>query len=59
MKPEPGRALVFDHHILHEGEELQNGMKYILRSEVMYTRKTRREMHPDEEQVLIDFLFNS
>jgi hypothetical protein len=32
LKPEPGMALVFNHMILHEGERVQSGMKYIMRS---------------------------
>lgn len=52
VKPQPGRALVFDHHILHEGEELQDGMKYILRSEVMYRQTSQRLLHPLEEQAM-------
>ena len=37
--PEPGLALVFlqeDIEMYHEGEKLNDGMKYILRSDVMY-----------------------
>jgi len=32
LKPEPGMALVFNHMILHEGERVQSGLKYIMRS---------------------------
>jgi hypothetical protein len=32
LKPEPGMALVFNHMILHEGERVQSGMKYIMRT---------------------------
>jgi hypothetical protein len=32
LKPEPGMALVFNHMILHEGERVQSGQKYIMRS---------------------------
>jgi prolyl 4-hydroxylase len=33
-----GMALVFDHGLIHEGAELTEGMKYVLRSDVMYGR---------------------
>jgi len=36
LRPEKGSCLVFNHHITHDGGELQAGMKYILRTEVMY-----------------------
>jgi hypothetical protein len=31
-----GMALVFEHELLHEGAELKKGIKYVLRSDVMY-----------------------
>lgn len=40
-----GMALVFEHEQLHEGAEVTAGIKYVLRSDVMYgpprQRKTR------------------
>jgi hypothetical protein len=33
-----GMALVFDHGLLHEGAELIDGTKYVMRSDVMYGR---------------------
>jgi prolyl 4-hydroxylase len=33
-----GMALVFDHGLIHEGAELSEGVKYVLRSDVMYGR---------------------
>lgn len=32
----PGMALVFEHELLHEGAEVTAGVKYVLRSDVMY-----------------------
>jgi prolyl 4-hydroxylase len=29
-------ALLFDHHLLHEGAAVMSGRKYVLRSDVMY-----------------------
>jgi prolyl 4-hydroxylase len=33
-----GMALVFEHGLIHEGAELTEGLKYVLRSDVMYGR---------------------
>lgn len=38
IKPETGMALVFEHHLLHEGCAVTKGRKYVLRSDVMYGR---------------------
>ncbi len=36
VKPSPGRALLFQHHLLHEGSEVRRGIKYAIRSDIMY-----------------------
>jgi hypothetical protein len=36
VRPERGKALIFDHTILHEGVAAQEGTKYVLRTDVMY-----------------------
>jgi predicted 2-oxoglutarate/Fe(II)-dependent dioxygenase YbiX len=36
VTPKRGMALLFTHRILHEGCEVLNGVKYVLRSDVMY-----------------------
>lgn len=36
LAPEPGMLLVFQHNIYHEGEKLTSGLKYMMRSDVMY-----------------------
>jgi hypothetical protein len=36
IRPERGKALIFDHLILHEGATVQAGTKYVLRTDVMY-----------------------
>lgn len=38
IKPEIGMVLLFDHLIWHEGNELIKGKKYIIRTDVMYTK---------------------
>ena len=36
VTPQSGMALVFNHRILHEGAIVENGCKYVLRTDVMY-----------------------
>ena len=36
IQPKPGRALFFQHAILHEGCEVLAGVKYAIRSDIMY-----------------------
>ena len=52
VTPIAGSALVFTHHLLHEGATLQSGEKYILRTEVMYKRQSEKQLHPDEERAI-------
>lgn len=35
--PDVGRALIFQHNILHEGEEVRKGVKYTIRTDVEYS----------------------
>lgn len=34
--PETGKALLFQHHVLHQGAAVLEGCKYVLRTDVMY-----------------------
>jgi prolyl 4-hydroxylase len=34
--PRTGSALLFQHHMLHEGVSVESGIKYVLRTDVMY-----------------------
>jgi hypothetical protein len=36
VEPAPGMALLFQHPILHEGPEVTSGIKYVVRSDIMY-----------------------
>ena len=38
VRPERGKALVFDHARLHEGAPVVSGRKYVFRADVMYRR---------------------
>jgi prolyl 4-hydroxylase len=39
--PKTGEALIFAHELWHEGTEVLEGVKYVLRTDVMYKRKGR------------------
>lgn len=41
-----GMALVFEHELLHEGAEVTAGVKYVLRSDVMYGPVGERNARP-------------
>ncbi|CAB4423478.1 unnamed protein product [Rhizophagus irregularis] len=34
--PKPGRVLIFEHQLLHEGSKLIDGIKYVIRTDIMY-----------------------
>lgn len=36
LKAKRGDCLLFDHKLLHEGQRVSNGMKYLIRSDLMY-----------------------
>ena len=38
VEGQTGMALVFEHGLIHEGGEISEGLKYVLRSDVMYGR---------------------
>jgi hypothetical protein len=39
VSPRTGLGLLFQHLLLHEGAALQAGVKYVLRSDVMFRRR--------------------
>lgn len=42
--PKVGRVLLFEHNIEHEGSILKNGLKYCIRTDVMYIIKNNNEI---------------
>ena len=38
ITPKLGQLLVFDHHQLHSGDPVLDGVKYVLRTDVMYVK---------------------
>jgi len=52
IKPIKGMALIFNHHILHEGGIVSQGTKYIMRSDILFNREIPPPIDPKEEQAL-------
>jgi hypothetical protein len=40
--PRTGHALIFEHGLRHQGAEVSRGIKYVLRSDVMFERDSPR-----------------
>jgi prolyl 4-hydroxylase len=38
IKPEKGKAVIFPHELSHSGQQITDGEKYILRSDIMYRK---------------------
>ncbi|CAD7704156.1 unnamed protein product [Ostreobium quekettii] len=55
VMPEAGTAIIFNHRLLHEGETVTAGVKYMLRSDVMYTRVVGEDMDPNDRDALLLF----
>ncbi len=41
FKPETGTAMVFNHAVVHQGDALIKGIKYVLRTDIMYQYKDK------------------
>jgi len=50
VPPESGLLLVFQHNILHEGEELKSDRKYIMRSDVVYQQDPKKAKYNKKEK---------
>ena len=48
IRPQRGMALVNVHSILHEGAKVQSGVKYVLRTDILYQKSM--ELHPKLEK---------
>lgn len=58
LKARRGDCLVFDHRLLHEGQQVMSGEKYLIRSDVMYEHEEREldEVEKCQEAALGLFL---
>ncbi|CAF1390723.1 unnamed protein product [Adineta steineri] len=52
IEPKQGMALVNIHNILHEGSKVQSGIKYVLRTDILYQKPM--ELHPKLEKYAQD-----
>ncbi|MEN3327084.1 MAG: hypothetical protein V7638_1891 [Acidobacteriota bacterium] len=46
IKPRAGSALLFQHPIIHEGSEVRAGVKYVVRTDLMYATRSDRDSAP-------------
>jgi WD40 repeat protein len=45
IDPRAGLAIIFDHQLWHGGEPVTAGAKYVMRTDVLYERRTARAGH--------------
>lgn len=50
LGPREGMTLLFNHHMLHEGGEVLNGCKYIMRSEVMFRQVKTADLTAEQKE---------
>lgn len=48
VRPEAGTLIVFDHGLWHDGEAVSSGTKYVMRTDVLYTREAPAQHSSDE-----------
>jgi len=54
-----GSAIIFNHHILHEGEMVQRGNKFILRADIIYKRYDFPEDIGSKEREAVDWMIKA
>jgi hypothetical protein len=37
VTPKVGTAIIFEHHLWHQGVEVESGLKFVLRSDIIYS----------------------
>ncbi|XP_025104721.1 uncharacterized protein LOC112570498 [Pomacea canaliculata] len=52
IQPEAGLAIIFNHHRLHEGQQLKDGVKYILRTDIMFHNISQGIKTPSQDKAL-------
>ena len=50
--PRKGSCIIFNHALLHEGSALLEGHKYILRSEILFSRVEALQLSENEEDAV-------
>lgn len=51
VEPHPGRVLLFQHNILHEGTVLRSGHKYAVRTDIMYSTSSLERADENESRI--------
>ncbi|GFO27456.1 2OGFe(ii) oxygenase family oxidoreductase [Plakobranchus ocellatus] len=52
VQPETGMAIIFNHNRLHEGQRLENGIKYILRTDIMYKNLAPSKLSNNQDKAV-------
>jgi predicted 2-oxoglutarate/Fe(II)-dependent dioxygenase YbiX len=52
--PETGSVLLFQHDIFHEGCLLERGRKYAIRTDIMYSTKSRSAVETEEQSMVVE-----
>lgn len=48
VNPKPGQILIFQHDLVHEGSKVTEGVKYVVRSDILYGRPRRHGLNNDQ-----------
>ncbi len=48
IRPKTGMALLFQHPIVHEGSEVHSGVKYVVRTDLMYRKPAGEAVTPSD-----------
>jgi len=64
VRPQQGTALIFNHDVIHSGTEVSSGIKYIVKTEIMFTRTSSHQFwllprHQEEYQRVKDLYSKS
>lgn len=43
VRPQQGTAVIFNHDVVHSGTEVKSGMKYIVKTEIMFRRTSTHQ----------------
>jgi hypothetical protein len=55
-RPKKGSVLIFNHNMIHEGTSISHGIKYVIRSDIVFQRTNRPETYNEEWKRNPDFL---
>ncbi len=55
-KPKTGSVLIFNHNMIHKGEKLESGIKYVIRTDVVFKRIAKPQDYSHEWKKNPDFL---